>query len=288
MAHFTPKIRAMTGFGGSRRRTAWAAIGVLWALLSGAGCADQPPAEPAQPMARLPHDPSAFTEGLLISNGVFYESTGNYGHSEVRRVDPASGRVLARHVLPDRYFGEGLARLDDRLYQLTWKSGTAFVYDADTLRPLGQRHYAGEGWGLTRCGRQLVMSNGSATLLFVDPTDFSVQRRLRVTEDGRPVTHLNELEAIHGLIWANIWLTDDIVRIDPADGHVVDRIDASALAARMPDSVDVLNGIAYDADRDRVYITGKYWPALFRIARPRAPASSAQNASAEARCQSRL
>lgn len=286
MAHITPKNRIVTGF---RRhwRGSMAVTVALWLLLCGTGCADQPPATPAQPLGRLPHDASAFTEGLLISHGTLYESTGNYRHSDVRRVDPATGRILARHTLPDRYFGEGLARVGERLYQLTWKSGTGFIYNADTLRPVGRFHYAGQGWGLTRCGAQLVMSNGSDTLQFVDPAGFDVQRRVRVTEDGEPVTHLNELETIDGLIWANVWLTGDIVRIDPADGHVVDRIDASALADSMPESADVLNGIAYDAEQERVYITGKYWPTLFRIARPPAP-SGPQNASADARCQSRL
>lgn len=287
MAHSTPETRVMTGFRAGWRRTAVALV-ALWALLSGTGYASPSSAEPARPVARLPHDPSAFTEGLLISQGVLYESTGNYGHSDVRRVDLASGRILTRHALPDQYFGEGLARIGDRLYQLTWKSGTGFVYDADTLRPVGRFHYKGQGWGLTRCGEQLVMSNGSDTLLFVDPSDFSVQRRLPVTQQGQPVTYLNELETINGLIWANVWLTDEIVRINPANGHVVDRINASALAESMPDTADVLNGIAYDADRDRVYITGKYWPTLFRIARPTAAGLADQNASAEARCQSRL
>lgn len=257
-------------------------VAALWAILAGAGCAEQPASTDAEALARLPHDTSAFTEGLLIHDGVLFESTGNYGQSDVRRVDPISGRILARHRLPDRYFGEGLARLGDRLYQLTWKSGTGFIYDADTLAPHGRFHYAGQGWGLTHCGRQLVMSNGSAELRFVDPRDFRIVRRLRVTERGRPVSHLNELETIDGLIWANVWLTDDIVRIDPETGHVVDRIDAASLARAMPDSADVTNGIAYDAARDRVYVTGKYWPALFRIAKP---AVRAQNASAEARCQ---
>ncbi|MGN8157720.1 glutaminyl-peptide cyclotransferase [Salinisphaera sp. RV14] len=277
----------ITGFSRRTRRSTAAIAAALLALFSAAGHAGPPPIETARPLARLPHDPSAFTEGLLISRGALYESTGDYGHSEVRRVDLASGRILARHALPDRYFGEGLARFDDRLYQLTWKSGTGFIYDADTLRPIGRFRYAGQGWGLTRCGGQLVMSNGSAILRFVDPSDFSVRRRLLVTEHGRPVMHLNELETIDGLIWANVWLTDDIVRIDPVDGHVVDRIDASALADAMPDSADVLNGIAYDAGPDRVYITGKYWPVLFRIARPPAPEAADQNASARARCQSR-
>ncbi|MES1953902.1 glutamine cyclotransferase [Salinisphaera hydrothermalis EPR70] len=285
MHHVTPKNRAATGFR-ARRRSAVTAAVAFWLLLCGTGCAAPPTVEPVRALARVAHDPAAFTEGLLISQGMLYESTGNYGHSDIRRVDLASGRVLARHALADRYFGEGLALFGGRLYQLTWKSGTGFIYDADTLRPVGRFHYAGEGWGLTRCGAQLVMSNGSATLQFVDPADFTVQRRLRVTENGSPVTHLNELETIDGLIWANVWLTDDIVRIDPADGHVVDRLDVSALADLMPASADVLNGIAYDARRDRVYITGKYWPTLFRIAPPPAP-SSLQKASADARCQSR-
>lgn len=287
MIHFTPKTHATTGV---RRRwaRAIAIAGALCVSLTGAGCADSATTTPARALATRPHDSSAFTEGLLVSQGMFYESTGNYGRSDVRRVDPVSGRILARHALPAGYFGEGLARIGDRLYQLTWKSGTGFIYDADTLRPTGQFHYHGQGWGLTRCGEQLVMSDGSDTLRVVDPTSFDVQRRIRVLDRGHPVTHLNELEAIDGLIWANVWLTDSIVRIDPANGHVVDRIDASALADAMPDSADVLNGIAYDADRERVYITGKYWPTLFRIAQPAWPERSAQNASADARCQSRL
>lgn len=250
------------------RKSIIAAAVALWTLLSGAGCAEHSPVHSAQVLARLDHDPSAFTEGLLIRHGALYESTGNYGHSELRRVDLSTGRITARHRLPARYFGEGLARLGDRLYQLTWKSGTGFIYDVHTLRPVGRFHYAGQGWGLTRCGRQLVMSNGSARLLFIDPADFSVRRQVTVTDAGQPVRHLNELEAIDGLIWANVWLTNDIVRIDPSDGQVVDRIDASKLAATMPDTADVLNGIAYDGATQRVYITGKYWPALLRIARP--------------------
>lgn len=265
-----------------------AAAVALSALLAGAGCVDRPPAHSAQVLTRLPHDPSAFTEGLLISHGALYESTGNYGASDVRRVDPSTGRIQASHHLPNRYFGEGLARLGDRLYQLTWKSGTGFIYDAGTLEPVGRFHYAGQGWGLARYGGELVMSNGSAELLFVDPADFSVQRHVTVTERGRPVSHLNELETIDGLIWANVWPTHDIVRIDPTDGQVVDRIDAAGMAATMPDSADVLNGIAYDSDTERVYITGKYWPVLLHIARPPRVGRAAQKASAEARCQSRL
>lgn len=241
---------------------------MLWVLLSGVGYAEPPITLPARPLTRLPHDQQAFTEGLLISHGVLYESTGKYGHSDLRRVNLASGRILTRHVLAARYFGEGIARVGDRLYQLTWKSGTGFIYDAATLRLVRRFHYSGQGWGLTRYGRQLVMSNGSDTLLFVDPADFSVRKRLVVTELGRPINHLNELETIDGLIWANVWLTDSIVRIDPSDGHVVDRINAAALAGAMPDSAGVLNGIAYDRGRGRIYITGKYWPTLFRIARP--------------------
>lgn len=286
MRYLTPKKHATMRCPAFRTHSLAVCL-ALWMLIAGAGCADQMPARQAQALERLPHDPSAFTEGLLIDHGVLYESTGNYGHSELRRVDLASGRVLATHRLPDRYFGEGLARYNGRLYQLTWKSGTGFVYDADTLALVGRFHYAGEGWGLTRCGDTLAMSNGSAELAFVDPADFTVRRRVQVTDRGRPVPHLNELETIDGRIWANVWLTDDIVQIDPATGHVVRRIRATNLAEAMPDSADVLNGIAYDAATGQVYITGKYWPTLFHIARPDTAGRNAQNASAEARCQSR-
>lgn len=251
-----------------RRRLPANAVLLFLTLLLAAGCANGNSGMPVEVLGEQPHDPRAFTEGLLIDHGKLFESTGQYGDSEVRRVDLATGRVEARYQLPKRYFGEGLARIGDRLYQLTWKSGTGFVYDADRLTVLDHFTYDGEGWGLSRWQDQLVMSNGSAELRFIDPDTFHIVRRLSVTEQGRPVTHLNELEVIGDEIWANVWLTDRIVRIDPDSGEVLGSLDAGALAAQMPESADVLNGIAYDAEHDRVYITGKYWPRLFQIARP--------------------
>ncbi|WP_423822332.1 glutaminyl-peptide cyclotransferase [Salinisphaera sp. SPP-AMP-43] len=245
------------------------AVLLFLTLLLATSCANGGSGTPVEVLGEQPHDPRAFTEGLLIDHGILFESTGQYGASEVRRVDLATGRVEARYRLPKRYFGEGLARIGDRLYQLTWKSGTGFVYDADRLRVLDQFDYEGQGWGLSRWQDQLVMSNGSAELQFIDPKTFNTVRRLRVTEQGHSVSHLNELEVIGDEIWANVWLTDRIIRIDPASGAVLGRLDAGALAARMPESADVLNGIAYDAEHDRIYITGKYWPRLFQIARPR-------------------
>lgn len=235
---------------------------------------------PARVLARYPHDPNAFTEGLISVGGTLYESTGQYGRSELARVELATGRTLVRHRLAREYFGEGLARVGDRLYQLTWRSGTGFIYDLATLAPRATFHYCGQGWGLTRCGRWLVMSDGSARLRFIDPADFHTRASVTVTASGLPVRRLNELETVGGEIWANVCLTDRIVRIDPRSGHVVGEIDVSGIARRMPASADVANGIVYDAARNALYITGKYWPWLFRIALP------AQKASARARCQS--
>ena len=218
----------------------------------------------------LPHDPAAFTEGLVWHDGVFYESTGLYGSSDVRRVRPSDGRVLARRALPRRMFGEGLALVRGRLVQLTWKERTALVWDTRGLRRAGGFRYAGQGWGLARLGRRLVMSDGTATLRVVDPATFRVVRRVRVTDGGAPVTQLNELEVIRGRIWANVWQSDDIVVIDPATGRVRLRIDGSGLRGLLPPGgrPEVLNGIAWDPASQAVYVTGKWWPRVFRLRLP--------------------
>lgn len=226
--------------------------------------------EEATIFAQYPHDREAFTQGLLYGDGMLFESTGQYGRSSLRRVDVSTGRITDITMLADHYFGEGLALARGQLYQLTWKAGVAFVYEPDTLRVVARHRYAGEGWGLAWDGSRLIMSDGSAVLRLIDPDDFSVVGRIRVREDGQPLDNLNELEMIDGEIWANIWHQDRIVRIEPASGQVIGSIDAAALRAALPEdnSAGVLNGIAWDADRKRIFVTGKNWPRLFRIALP--------------------
>jgi glutaminyl-peptide cyclotransferase len=244
------------------------ALALMAAIVSAACAADTAPLqETATIVSSAPHDRDAFTQGLLFHAGALYETTGRHGRSTLRRVDPETGKVLASRALPARYFGEGLARVDDRLYWLTWKAGVVFVLDADTFEPRGRYEYAGEGWGLTFDGQNLVMSDGSATLRVIDPTNFSVVRRVTVREAGAPVDNLNELEYIDGEIWANVWFDDHILRIDPASGVVTARIDAAGLreALGQPGRAEALNGIAYDAAEQRIYVTGKYWPRLFEI-----------------------
>ena len=223
-------------------------------------------AEPVHVSQRLPHDASTFTQGFLIDEaGQWYESTGLYGHSTIRHVEPRTGQAITRRELKPRYFGEGLALVDDRLYQLTWKAGRVFVYDRDTLRHTADFSYAGQGWGLARCGDALVMSDGSDTLTFRDPNTFEITDRLPVHRAGQPVDELNELEIIHGMIWANQWHTNRLLIIDPGSGEVVAVRDATRLAAEQPDSADVFNGIAYDRATDRVYVTGKQWTYVYAL-----------------------
>ena len=212
-----------------------------------------------------PHDPNAFTQGLIYLDGVFYESTGLNGASSVRRVDPQTGNVLQRRDLSPAYFGEGLTEFGGKLYQLTWLSETCFVYDRATFAPLGQFSYEGEGWGITHDGRSLIMSDGTDEIRFLDPETFAERRRIRVRANGVPVVRLNELEYIKGQIYANVWLTDEIVRIDPWTGWVTGRIDLTGLLPPGTGNADVLNGIAYDAATDRLFLTGKLWPRVFEV-----------------------
>ncbi len=213
-----------------------------------------------------PHDPEAFTQGLDLYDGRLYESTGVEGRSSVREVDLATGRVLKRVDVPYPIFGEGITVLDGRLYQLTWKSKKGFIYDAATLAPRDSFAYDGEGWGLTTDGKLLYMSDGTSTLRVLDPTTLQVTRTIAVTEAGTPVPMLNELEWVKGELYANIWLTEFIARIDPATGHVTGWIDLTGLLTKEERAgVDVTNGIAYDAANDRLLVTGKYWPKLFAV-----------------------
>lgn len=218
-------------------------------------------------VATYPHDRNAFTQGLVIDDGVLYEGTGLNGRSSLRRVDLASGAVLQSVPLDQQYFGEGITVWGDQIIQLTWKSQQGFVYDKTTFERLKTFNYPGEGWGLTRDDHSLIMSDGTPVIRFLDPVTLQETRRIIVTENGQPVIKLNELEYVGGEILAHVWQTDRIVRISPNDGRVIGWIDLSGLlsAEDRQQPVDVLNGIAYDARHDRLYVTGKLWPKLFEI-----------------------
>jgi glutaminyl-peptide cyclotransferase len=214
-----------------------------------------------------PHDATAFTQGLVFNQGVLYESTGLNGSSSLRRVELETGKVLKKIEVPDRFFAEGLALFNGRLYQLTWQTQRGFVYDLDSFNKLREFSYAGEGWGLTRDAHTLIMSDGSSRIRFLDPDTFEVKRLITVQDNGRDVLQLNELEYIKGEIYANIWMNDRIARIDPQSGKVNAWIDLSGLLPpeARPDPGAVLNGIAYDEASDRLFVTGKLWPKLFEI-----------------------
>jgi glutamine cyclotransferase len=216
-----------------------------------------------------PHDPEAFTQGLTLApDGRLFESTGLVGHTTVREVDPATGDVLRASEPDEPVFGEGLALVGDRLIQLTWQEQQALVWDADTLDRLGSFDYQGEGWGLCYDGSRLVMSDGTSTLTFRHPDTFEPIGDVPVTLEGRPIDRLNELECVDGSVWANVWETDSIVRIDPATGEVTGVLDASGLITPHPALFDrgaVLNGMAYDPATDTWLLTGKLWPAMFEV-----------------------
>jgi glutamine cyclotransferase len=218
-------------------------------------------------VSSYPHDPTSFTQGLLWHDGALYESTGLKGESKMRRLELPSGRVLKETRLASEFFGEGLALVDNRLIQLTWQSHKGFVYDRETFRQLQEFTYDTEGWGLTYDGKNLILSDGSSSLFYVDPQTFKPIRKLAVTMNGKPLTELNELEFIEGEIWANVWQTDMIVRIDPSTGRVTSFLNLKGILAPSDKTgrEDVLNGIAYDADKKRIFITGKLWPRIFEI-----------------------
>jgi glutaminyl-peptide cyclotransferase len=214
----------------------------------------------------FPHDPRAFTQGLQYLDGVFYEGTGQVGESTIRRVELDTGKVLQKRDVPPPHFGEGITVWKNELIELTWKSNVAFVYDKQTFEPRRTFKYQGEGWGLTQDATNLYMSDGSDELRVLDPATFAERRRIKVTLAGAPLKDLNELEWVKGEIFANVWQTDYIARIAPASGKVTGYIDLRGLlSASERASTDVLNGIAYDAARDRLFITGKWWPKLFEI-----------------------
>jgi len=213
-----------------------------------------------------PHDRAAFTQGLQFVDGVLYEGTGQNGQSGLRKVKLETGEVLQRQPLDAKYFGEGITVWKDSIIQLTWQSEIGFVYDKATFKQTRTFAYAGEGWGLTHDGARIIMSDGSANLRFLDPVSLKETGRITVRENGVPVKHLNELEFVKGEVLANVWQTSRIARIQPKTGDVTGWIDlAGLLDPREAAGTDVLNGIAYDAAGDRLFVTGKWWPKLFEI-----------------------
>jgi len=230
------------------------------------------PGEPRNYSYRIvntyPHDPGAFTQGLDIEDGVMYEGTGLNGYSSLRRVDIETGEVLQQVNLAEEFFGEGIVVVGSLIYQITWQSQIAFVYDRETFEQVDTHTYPTEGWGLTYDGQRLVMTDGTSTLFFRDPNTFAELRRIQVRDGDQPVSRLNELEWVGGEVWANVWQTDQIVRIDPATGNVLGWIDLTGLLQPGDQGnavVDVLNGIAVDEATGRIYVTGKLWPVMYEI-----------------------
>jgi len=221
-----------------------------------------------------PHDPAAFTEGLEYHEGILYESTGQYGQSDIRSVELKTGKVMLKMPMEARYFGEGLTLLSGKLYQLTYREGKGFIYDAATLKKTGSFNFdAPEGWGMTNNGACLIYDDGSNVLHYIDPATFKEIKKLSVTDEHGPVNDINELELIHGFFYANQWQTELILKIDTATGKVIGRADLSGIRQRLgipalsgrKDAPDVLNGIAWDAQNNRIFVTGKNWPKLAEI-----------------------
>jgi glutamine cyclotransferase len=228
------------------------------------------PRQIVRAVASWPHDTTAFTQGLVVTDGRLLEGTGVEGRSEVREVDRATGRVRRRAALPRPMFGEGIAVVGRRLFQLTWKHGRGYVYDAGTLAPVDSFSYTGEGWGLASDGRRLYLSDGTSHIRVIDPSGFRVERTFQVQEVNRPVWMLNELEWVRGELWANVYQTDLIARIDPASGRVLGWLDVSGLLTpaerrAAAERGGVANGIAFDSARQRLLVTGKLWPRIFEV-----------------------
>src|SRR5438105_10038180 len=214
-----------------------------------------------------PHDPAAFTQGLIFHDGALIESTGLEKHSTLRRVELQTGRVLQKTDVPGFYFAEGATLFGGKIYQLTWKAEKGFIYDPQTFQKTGEFTYTGEGWGLTHDADSLILSDGTNQIRFIDPDNYKVKRTISVLDEGRPLEEINELEYVRGEIFANIWHDDRIARIDPETGRVLGWIDLSGLLSRSEagDEEAVLNGIAYDETSGRLFVTGKLWPKLFEI-----------------------
>jgi glutamine cyclotransferase len=238
-----------------------------FAIAQSAPATDSVPRYRVKIIKTFPHDPDAFTEGLIFSGGFLYESTGLNGKSSLRKVDLETGKVVKQFDLPIEYFGEGLTEWGASLIQLTWRTQKGFVYDRETFFKDREFPYSGEGWGITNDGKSLIMSNGTDKLIYLNPQTFKQVRVLPVASGGVPVHLLNELEYIKGEIYANIWQKDEVAKISPKTGEVTGWIDMSELRTLLLDAphAEVLNGIAYDEENDRIFVTGKLWPKLFQI-----------------------
>lgn len=241
-------------------------VSILWlALLSQFVSTQQPAQYRYKVVQSFAHDPRAFTQGFEFHDGTFYEGTGLNGRSSLRRVNVQDGQVLQRVDIPSQYFGEGITVLKDRILQLTWQTQTGFIYDRKTMKKTGQFQYPGEGWGLTSNGKQVFMSDGSAQIRVWDPVTLKELRRITVRSQGRAIDQINELEWVEGELFANVWQTDYILRINPANGNVTGIVDMKGILDTGIGQADVLNGIAYDAASKRLFVTGKLWPKVYQI-----------------------
>ena len=264
-------VAATSAVGSQASFAATLTFAVLLLILS-AGCIEEPIGDQEIPVygfdvvAVYPHDPGAFTQGLAYRDGLLYEGTGLYGGSSIRETILETGEQVRSRCLPPTIFGEGIVLWEDRLVQLTWREETGIVWDLENFTVIDTFYYPTEGWGITTDGSSLIMSDGSSVLRFLDPETFEVTRTIEVKADGRPIESLNELEYVEGLIYANVWKTDEIAIISPETGEVVGWIDLSGILAEDERlRSDVLNGIAYDAKSDRLLVTGKLWPKIFQI-----------------------
>ena len=262
-------LRKMTNTTHTRTRSLISAVRIfsLIAAILGTGSAIAAPVAGYKVVATYPHSTESYTEGFFYLDGLFYEGTGLQGHSAVMAIQPQTGKAIQQLDLPSKYFGEGIVNWGSNLYEWTWQSHICFVYDRFSLRPVKQFTYTGEGWGMTRTAREIITSDGTATLRFRDPGTFKETRHIVVKEGAKTINRLNELEYIKGEIYANIWHEDRIARISPQDGHVIGWIDLSGLlpASQKINGESVLNGIACDAQHDRIFVTGKQWPTIFEI-----------------------
>lgn len=251
----------------SIRRTRLVPIAALLTMMFSASLPAAAPVSGYKVVAQLPHSTDSYTEGFFYRNGLFYEGTGLKGSSAILVVEPESGKILQRRSLPGEYFGEGIIDWGPDIYEWTWQSHICFVYDRFSLRSVRQFSYTGEGWGMTRTAHYIITSDGTSTLRFRNPTTFKETRHVIVKDGKTPVEQLNELEYVKGEIYANVWHSDRIARISPRDGHVIGWIDLTGLMPERgrPDAESVLNGIAYDAQRNRLFVTGKRWPFVFEI-----------------------
>lgn len=242
----------------------WTFAAAIWAPASAALAA---PVQRVEVLARLPHSTSSYTEGFFFKDGLFYEGTGLKGHSAILITEPLTGRVVRRYNLSSQYFGEGIIDWKDHLLEWTWQTHQGFVFDLNSLKPVSGFRYEGEGWGMTRTRKELITSDGTAVLRFRNSETFAQTREIRVHEGSTSITNLNELEFVKGEIYANVWHTNRLARISPVDGRVLGWIDCSGLLPTVLnlDPEAVLNGIAYDDKHDRLYVTGKQWPAVFQI-----------------------